>query len=108
MDLLARELKDINALTSRILLIIPNYRPSPSLTPHVCLNPREKFGLAAEDPFDPGTFALAALFAGESEPMNSNLSFGHGPVGFGHYFVTLTSDIILGEFMPEGVFPIIL
>ena len=92
----------------RVLLIIPNYRTSPSLIPYVRLTPKKKFVLAAKDSFDPGTFVLGALFAGKSELMDSNPSFGHGPEGLGHYFATATSDIVIGDFMSEGFFPTIL
>ena len=46
-----------------ILGIIPNNRTSPSLTSYQPLTPREKFKIAADDAFDRGNFAMAALFA---------------------------------------------
>ncbi len=92
----------------RILLIIPNYRTSPSLTPYIPLTAKQKFKLATDDSLDPDTFALAAIFAGESELSNSNPSFGHGPKGFGHYFATTSADFAIGNYMSEAVFPVIL
>ena len=92
----------------RILLIIPNYRSSPSLTNYVPLTTAEKFKLAARDSFDPGTFVLAGFFAGIAELQDSNPSFGHGPVGAAHYYGTATADLVIGNFMTEAIFPTLL
>lgn len=89
----------------RVLLIIPNYRSSPSLANYVPLKTSEKFKLAVQDTFDPGTFALAAFFAGEADLQNSNPSFGHGAAGFGHYYGTAVADLTIGNFMTEAIVP---
>src|SRR5436309_9989923 len=66
----------------RIFWIIPNFRTSPTLAEYKPLTPKEKLNIAVQDAFDPGTVALAALFAGEGQLGNSNRSFGQGVKGY--------------------------
>jgi hypothetical protein len=94
--------------SKRILGIVPNYRTSPSLQSYEPLTTGEKFKIAAEDSFDRGTVALAALFGGEGQLTNSNRSFGQGAAGFGRYFGASYGDFVIGDYMTEAVFPILL
>ena len=91
--------------SKRLLWIVPNYRTSPTLQNYVPLTPSEKFKIASQDAFDPGTIALAALFAGESQLTNDNRSFGQGVAGYGRYWGTAYADFAIGDFMTEGIFP---
>jgi hypothetical protein len=92
----------------RIFWIIPNFRTSAMLNPYVPIGPGEKFKIARQDAFDRGTFALAGLFAGQSQLSNSNRSFGQGVEGYAHYYVTAYADYAIGDFMTEGIFPTLL
>jgi hypothetical protein len=92
----------------RIFGIIPNYRSSPSLKNYEPISVKAKFKIAEQDSFDPGTAALAAVFAGASQFSNSDPSFGQGVKGFAHYWVTSYSDFVIGNYMTEGVYPTIL
>jgi hypothetical protein len=92
----------------RLLGIVPNYRTSPSLNNYAPLTVGEKFKVASEDAFDRGTIGLAAIFAGESQLTNANRSFGQGGAGFGRYFGTAYSDLVIGDYMTEYVFPTLL
>jgi hypothetical protein len=92
----------------RIFGIIPNYRTSPSLNNFEPLTHSEKFKIASEDAFDRGTFALAALFAGEAQLTNANRSFGQGAAGYGKYFGTAYGDYAIGDFMTEAIYPSLL
>lgn len=94
--------------SKRILFIVPNYRTAPSLANSERLKGRKKFMLATEDAFDRGTFALAALFAGEAQLTNANRSFGQGGAGYGRYYGTAYGDLLIGDYMTEAVFPTIL
>lgn len=64
--------------------------------------------MASEDAFDRGTVILAGVFAGESQWTNANRSFGQGGAGYGRYFGTAYGDLVIGDFMTEGVFPTLL
>ena len=92
----------------RIFWIIPNYRTSPSLNPYKPLTPQEKFKIATEDSFDRGTVALAVLFAGESQLMNSTPSFGQGVTGYARYLGTSYADFVIGDMMTEAFYPVML
>jgi hypothetical protein len=92
----------------RILWIIPNFRTSPSLTPYKPLTPREKFKIAQLDAFDRGTIALAAIFGGYGQLTNANPSFGQGVAGYARYFGTSYGDFVIGDYMTDAIFPIVL
>lgn len=92
----------------RILWIIPNFRTSPTLANYAPLTAKEKFTIARQDTFDRGTVALAAAFAGESQLDKANPSFGQGVEGYAHYFVTAYADLAIGNYMTEGIFPVLL
>jgi hypothetical protein len=92
----------------RIFWIIPNFRTSPSLAQYKPITPREKFRIASLDSFDRGTVALGVLFAAEAQLTNSNPSFGQGVRGYAHYFGTAYADYVIGDYMTEAVFPVIL
>ena len=92
----------------RILGIIPNYRTSPPLTNYVPLTTRDKFKMATQDAVDPGTFALAGLFAIEAQLTEETPSFGHGAPAFARYFAAATADFMIGDFMTEAIYPSLL
>jgi hypothetical protein len=92
----------------RIFGIIPNYRTYPSLNTYAPLTVREKFKIATQDSFDRGTFALAAIFAGEGQLTNSNPSFGQGAAGYARYFGTSSADLVIGNYATEAIFPSLL
>ena len=94
--------------SKHILGIIPNYDTSPSLDTYEPLPSGEKFKIASKDAFDPGAIAVAAFFAGESQLTNANKSFGQGGAGFGRYFGAAYGDLVIGNYMTEGVFPTLL
>jgi hypothetical protein len=92
----------------RILGIIPNYRTFPTLTDYKPLTAKEKFKIASDDSFDPGTFVMAAAFAGEGQLSKSESAFGQGVEGYSHYLVTAYADFAIGDFMTEAIYPTIL
>src|SRR5262249_697959 len=92
----------------RILWIIPNYRTSPTLKDYVPLTTRQKFTIAKNDSFDRGTFVLAALFAAEAHFTRSTPSFGHGFSAYGRYAAASYTDLVIGNFMTEAIYPTLL
>jgi hypothetical protein len=92
----------------RLFWIIPNYRTFPEQDHYEPISIKEKFKIARDDSFDRGTIALAAAFAGEGQLTNANPSFGQGVKGYGHYFATAYADLVIGDFMTEGIYPSIL
>jgi hypothetical protein len=100
--------KPPEASDKRLFGIIPNYRTFPTLDNYEPISIKEKFKIARDDSFDRGTIALAAAFAGEGQLTNSNPSFGQGVKGYSHYFATAYSDLVIGDFMTEAIYPTIL
>jgi hypothetical protein len=94
--------------SKRLLGVVPNYRSSPSLLNYQPLSAGDKFKIASEDAFDRGTVILAGIFAAEAQATNSNRSFGQGAAGFGRYLGAAYGDIVIGDYMTEGVFPALL
>ncbi len=94
--------------SKRIFGIVPNYRTSPSLDNYEPLTAAEKFKIASQDAFDRGTIVLGAIFGAEGQLTNSNRSFGQGGAGFGRYFGAAYGDLVIGNYMTEGVFPTLL
>jgi len=92
--------------SKRIFGIVPNFRTSPSLTNYEPIS--GKFKIAAQDAFDRGTVALAALFAGESQLTNATPSFGQGVAGYARYFGTSYADYVIGDYMTEAIYPTLL
>jgi hypothetical protein len=94
--------------SKRIFGIVPNFRTSPSLKDYEPLPISGKFKIAAQDAFDRGTIALAALFAGESQLTNATPSFGQGVAGYARYFGTSYADYVIGDYMTEAIYPTLL
>jgi hypothetical protein len=99
---------DQDGNSKRIFWIIPNFRTSATLAKYTPLTAGQKFKIAAQDSFDRGTFALAALFAGEGQVRNSDPSFGQGVKGYARYFGTSYVDFAVGDYMTEAVYPTLL
>ena len=91
--------------SKRLLWIVPNYRTAPSIKDFEPIPPKEKFKIASQDAFDRGTVALAGIFAGIGQLSNSNRPFGQGAAGYGRYFGTAYADLVIGDYMTEGIFP---
>jgi hypothetical protein len=94
--------------SKHLFWIVPNFRTSPTLTNYQPLTVREKFGVAAQDSWDRGTVALAAIFGGENQLSNSNRAFGQCAAGFGRYLGAAYGDFVIGNYMTEAVFPSLL
>ena len=94
--------------SKRLFGIIPNYRTSATLANFEPLSASSKFKIATQDAFDRGTVFLAAAFAGQAQLSKSEPTFGQGGAGYGRYFATAYADYFIGDYMTEGVFPILL
>jgi len=96
------------AVSKRILGIIPNYRTAPSLAKYQPLTAEGKFKIAAEDSFDPGAFVLTGIIAGEAQFAHSTPSFGQESSGFVRYLGTTYGNMAIGNFMREAIYPSLL
>lgn len=92
----------------RVLWILPNYRTYPTLKDYKPITAQDKFKIAVEDSFDRGSVALAAAFAGQGQLTNSTPAFGQGVGGYARYFGTAYADVVIGDFMTEAIYPVLL
>jgi len=94
--------------SKRIFGIIPNYRTVPGAARYTPLGAYGKFKIAAQDSFDPGTFILSGMIAGEAQLARSTPSFGQEPSGYLRYFGTTYGNMAIGNFMREAIYPALL
>jgi hypothetical protein len=99
---------DDKAPAKHVLWIIPNFRTSLDSKEYKPIAPKEKFRIAAQDTFDRGTIALAAVFAAGSQYNRSDPSFGEGVGAYAHYWATAYADFAIGNYMTEGIYPTLL
>jgi hypothetical protein len=92
----------------RIWGFIPNYRTSPTLEHYEPLTPRAKWRMAADDALDRGTFMTAAGLAGLAQWKEQTPEFGHGFPAYARYFAASTADLMVGDVMTEGLYPVLL
>jgi hypothetical protein len=92
----------------RILGILPNYKTYPTLKDYKPITAREKFHIGTQDSFDRGTVALALAFAGEGQLTKAQPSFGQGVAGYARYAATGYADLVIGDYMTESIYPILL
>jgi len=93
---------------NHILWIIPNYRADEATDVFHPLTPKQKFGVAVSDSFDPSAFLVAGVFAGIAMAQRQYPSFGQGAAGFGKYYAGAFADQSIGNMMTEAVLPIAL
>jgi hypothetical protein len=92
----------------RIFGIIPNYRTVPTMADYQPIGPGAKFGIAKDDALDRGTFVLAALFAGYAQITDATPEFGTGVSAYAKYYGGSLADLVVGDFMTEGIYPSLL
>jgi len=92
----------------RIFGIIPNYRTVPTMAEYEPIDAGAKFTIAKDDALDRGTFVLAALFAGYAQLTEATPEFGHGVPAYAKYYGGSLADLVIGDFMTEGIYPSLL
>jgi len=92
----------------RIFGIIPNYRTVPTMADYQPIGVGEKFTIAKDDALDRGTFVLAAAFAGYAQITSATPEFGHGFPAYAKYYGGSLADLVIGDFMTEGIYPSLL
>jgi len=104
----AQEAESSDGQPKRIFGIIPNYRTSPTLKDYQPLPAPGKFKVAIDDSLDRGTFVLAALFAADGQLTAADPSFGRGLPAYARYYSASLTDLIVGDFMTEAIYPAML
>jgi hypothetical protein len=93
----------------RILGIMPNYSTGPDRSaPFQPLTTREKFHLATQSTFDPGTFVLSAIYTGISQAENQYPEWGQGAAGFGKRYAAALTGLVTGDYLAGAILPTLL
>jgi hypothetical protein len=88
--------------------VLPNYRTAEMTAVGRPLTPKQKLTIATKDSFAYPLVLLGAAYAGLYQLENSHPEFGQGVEGYAKRFGTSYSDQVIGNYMTEAVFPIIL
>lgn len=90
----------------RILGVIPGNKIVPKSQPgQQPLSVRAKFLLATRDTIDPGTFVLAAFYAGVGQWQNDYPGYGLGAQGYGKRIGASYADQAIGNYLTEAIVP---
>jgi hypothetical protein len=91
----------------RVFGVLPNYRTAEETGTYVPITSRQKLTIATKDTVDYPLFLLGGAFAGLAQLTNEHPRFGQGMVGFAHRYGTAYADQFVGNYMTEGILPIL-
>jgi len=92
-------------LDKRVFGVLPNYRTVEQAKPFSPISSKAKMKIAAKDSFDYPMYFLAGVYAGIGQIQNSNPSLGQGMSGFANRYMRGYGDVVIGNFMTEGILP---
>ncbi len=95
-------------IDKRILGVLPNYRTANEADVYAPISNRRKLWIATKDSTDGPIFANAFVLAVIAQANGTHPSFGQGIEGFGHRYFTGLGDQLIGNYLTEGVFPVLL
>lgn len=95
-------------MNNRVFGVLPNYRTADGSLPFSPLSASRKFYIGYKDSTDYPIFFLAGFFSGISQLQGSNPSFGGGLRGYGKRYAANLGDQMIGNFMSESVYPVLL
>lgn len=94
---------------THIFGVVPNYNAVNDPThPFEPISSGEKFKIAAHDSFDPFSWVITGLYAGEAQWHNQYPEFGQGTQGYAKRYGGAFADGAIGNFMTDAVFPSLL
>jgi hypothetical protein len=92
----------------RIFGVLPNYRTAELSEAVQPLTAKQKLRIATKDSFDYPLIFVGAGYAGLYQLENNHPEFGQGLKGYLHRFGTSYADQVIGNYMTEGLMPVIL
>lgn len=94
--------------TQRVLGVLPNYRTVEDTGVYQPITARQKFVIATKDTLDYPLMIVGLGFAGLGQITNQHPDFGQGAKGFAHRYGTSYADQFTGNYMTEGILPMLL
>jgi hypothetical protein len=91
----------------RVFGVLPNYRTAEDTGVYTPITSKQKLTIATKDTIDYPLFLLGGALAGLAQITDEHPQFGQGVKGFFHRYATAYSDQAIGNYMTEGILPIL-
>src|SRR5579863_2155687 len=91
----------------RVFGVLPNYRTAGDNGIYQPITSHQKLVIATKDTLDYPLFLLGGAFAGLAQLTDQHPDFGQGVKGFAHRYATAYADQAIGNYMTEGLLPIL-
>jgi hypothetical protein len=91
----------------RVFGVLPNYRTAEDNGIYEPITPHQKLVIATKDTIDYPLFLLGGALAGLAQLTDQHPEFGQGVKGFAHRYATAYADQAIGNYMTEGILPIL-
>jgi hypothetical protein len=91
----------------RVFGVLPNYRTAKDTADYTPITSKQKLTIATKDTIDYPLFLLGGGLAGIAQLTNEHPRFGQGVEGFFHRYATAYADQAIGNYMTEGILPIL-
>ncbi len=98
---------DQRSVDKRVFGVLPNYRTARDSDSYVPITSKQKLTIATKDTIDYPLFLLGAALAGVAQLSDEHSQFGQGVKGYAHRYITAYSDQAIGNYMTEGIMPIL-
>lgn len=92
----------------RVFGVLPNYRTAQLTGTYTPISSKQKLIIATKDTIDYPLFLLGGAMAGLAQITDEHPTFGQGVEGYAHRYVTAYADQAIGNYMTEGIMPILL
>ena len=92
----------------RVLGVLPNFRTVEDTGVYSPISAHTKLVIATKDTLDYPLMMVGLAFAGIAQVTNQHPGFGQGLKGFAHRYGTAYGDQFIGNYMTEGIMPILL
>jgi hypothetical protein len=91
----------------RVFGVLPNYRTAQDTGTYTPISSKRKLVIATKDTVDYPLFLLGGALAGLAQITDEHPRFGQGVEGFFHRYATSYADQAIGNYMTEGIMPIL-
>lgn len=91
----------------RVFGVLPNYRTAEDTGVYTPITSKQKMIIATKDTVDYPLFLLGGGLAGIAQLSDQHPAFGQGVAGFFHRYATAYSDQAIGNYMTEGILPVL-
>jgi hypothetical protein len=91
----------------RVFGVLPNYRTAEETAIYTPITSKQKLTIATKDTIDYPLFLLGGALAGLAQVSDEHPLFGQGVAGFAHRYATAYADQFVGNYMTEGILPIL-